>query len=116
MGASRRRPGSAPASSPSASSSWPQTRTASKSIAGWRPSTGCCGNDVEEIGPDEIKKLFPLARVDDIEAGFYLPQDGRVNPVDATMALAKGARLQGVKIIEGVSVTGVTTKTAAPPA
>jgi 4-methylaminobutanoate oxidase (formaldehyde-forming) len=68
------------------------------------------GNDVEEIGPDEIKRLFPLARVDDIEAGFFLPQDGRVNPVDATMALAKGARIQGVKIIEGVSVTGVTTK------
>jgi 4-methylaminobutanoate oxidase (formaldehyde-forming) len=68
------------------------------------------GNDVEEIGPDEIKKLFPLARVDDIKAGFYLPQDGRVNPVDATMSLAKGARRQGVKIIEGVSVTGVTTE------
>jgi len=68
------------------------------------------GNGVEEIGPDEIKKLFPLARVDDIEAGFYLPQDGRVNPVDATMALAKGARQLGVKIIEGVSVTGVTTE------
>ncbi len=67
------------------------------------------GNDVEEIGPDEIKRLFPLARVDDLEAGFYLPQDGRVNPVDATMALAKGARQQGVKIIEGVTVTGVTT-------
>jgi 4-methylaminobutanoate oxidase (formaldehyde-forming) len=46
------------------------------------------GNDVEEIGPDEIKKLFPLAKVDDIKAGYYLPQDGRVNPVDATMALA----------------------------
>jgi len=68
-----------------------------------------CGNDVEEIGPDEIKRLFPLARVDDIEAGFFLPQDGRVNPVDGTMALAKGARQKGVKIIEGVAVTGVTT-------
>ena len=68
------------------------------------------GNNVEEIGPDDIKKLFPLARVDDLEAGFYLPQDGRVNPVDATMALAKGARQKGVTIIEGVTVTGVTTK------
>jgi 4-methylaminobutanoate oxidase (formaldehyde-forming) len=68
------------------------------------------GNDVEEIGPDEVKRLFPLARVDDIQAGFYLPQDGRVNPVDATMSLAKGARQKGVRIIEGVSVTGVTTK------
>jgi 4-methylaminobutanoate oxidase (formaldehyde-forming) len=68
------------------------------------------GNGVEEIGPDEIKRLFPLAKVDDIEAGFYLPQDGRVNPVDATMALAKGARQQGVKIVEGVAVKGVVTK------
>jgi len=69
-----------------------------------------CGNDVEEIGPEEIRRLFPLARVDDLKAGFYLPQDGRVNPVDATMALAKGARMQGVTLIEGVSVTGVKTK------
>jgi len=69
-----------------------------------------CGNDVDEIGPAEIKKLFPLAKVDDIIAGFYLKQDGRVNPVDATMALAKGARNQGVQIVEGVSVEGVTTR------
>ncbi len=68
------------------------------------------GNDVEEIPPEEIKRLFPLARVDDILAGFYLPQDGRVNPVDATMALAKGARLQGVTVKQGVTVTGVTTE------
>ena len=28
-------------------------------------------------------------------AGFYVPDDGRVNPVDAAMALAKGARMHG---------------------
>jgi glycine cleavage system aminomethyltransferase T/glycine/D-amino acid oxidase-like deaminating enzyme len=69
-----------------------------------------CGNGVEEISTDEIKKLFPLASVDDIEMGFYLEQDGRVDPVGATMALAQGARQKGVKLIEGVAVTGVTTK------
>ena len=69
-----------------------------------------CGNEVEEISPAEVKKLFPLARVDDILAGFYLKKDGRVNPVDATMALAKGARQQGVRIIQGVSATGVASK------
>ena len=68
------------------------------------------GNHVEEIGPNEIEKLFPLARVDDIEAGFYLKQDGRVNPVDATMALAKGAQQTGVRIVAGVRVTGVATR------
>jgi glycine cleavage system aminomethyltransferase T/glycine/D-amino acid oxidase-like deaminating enzyme len=66
-----------------------------------------CGVDVHEISPREVQALFPLARVDDIEAGFYVKEDGRVNPVDVTMALAKGARLRGVKIIEGVAASGV---------
>ncbi len=69
-----------------------------------------CGVDVEEISPSEVKRLFPLARVDDIEAGFYVAGDGRVNPVDATMALAKGARLAGARIVEGVAVTGLLQK------
>jgi heterotetrameric sarcosine oxidase gamma subunit len=66
-----------------------------------------CGVDVHEISPREVQALFPLARVDDIEAGFYVKEDGRVNPVDVTMALAKGARLRGVKIIEGLAASGV---------
>ena len=66
-----------------------------------------CGINVEELSPREVLELFPLARVDDIEAGFYVKEDGRVNPVDVTMALAKGARLKGVRIIEGVPATGV---------
>ncbi len=72
-----------------------------------------CGIDVQEISPQEIKELFPLARVDDLLAGFYVKEDGRVNPVDVTMALAKGARMQGVKIIEGVAATGVIQQTGA---
>jgi 4-methylaminobutanoate oxidase (formaldehyde-forming) len=66
-----------------------------------------CGVDVHELSPREVQQLFPLARVDDIEAGFYVKEDGRVNPVDVTMALAKGARQRGVRIIEGVAATGV---------
>src|SRR5688572_19427607 len=65
-----------------------------------------CGVDVEEISPGEVKELFPLARTDDILAGFYVADDGRVNPVDVTMSLAKGARNKGVRILEGVAVTG----------
>jgi 4-methylaminobutanoate oxidase (formaldehyde-forming) len=64
-----------------------------------------CGVDVQEISPAEVKELFPLAKVDDVLAGFYVADDGRVNPVDVTMALAKGARLGGVRIVEGVAVT-----------
>ena len=66
-----------------------------------------CGVDVHELSPREVRELFPLARVDDLEAGFYVKEDGRVNPVDVTMALAKGARQRGVKIIEGIAVSDV---------
>ena len=69
-----------------------------------------CGVDVHEISAGQVRELFPLARTDDILAGFYVEQDGRANPVDVTMALAKGARRQGATIVEGVRVTGVTEK------
>lgn len=68
------------------------------------------GVDVQEISPREIKGLFPLAHTDDLLAGFYVADDGRVNPVDVTMSLAKGARMQGVTIMEGVAVTGFLTR------
>jgi heterotetrameric sarcosine oxidase gamma subunit len=66
-----------------------------------------CGVDVHEISAKEVGDLFPLARTDDVLAGFYVKEDGRANPVDVTMALAKGARLKGAAIIEGVAVTDV---------
>lgn len=72
-----------------------------------------CGVDVHEISASDVKRLFPLARTDDILAGFYVKEDGRANPVDVTLALARGARLQGVGIIEGVPVTGFLTERGA---
>jgi glycine cleavage system aminomethyltransferase T/glycine/D-amino acid oxidase-like deaminating enzyme len=69
-----------------------------------------CGIDVHEISPAQVAELFPPARTDDVLAGFYVKEDGRVDPVDVTMALAKGARMTGATILEGVAVTGVTAK------
>jgi 4-methylaminobutanoate oxidase (formaldehyde-forming) len=66
-----------------------------------------CGVDVQELSPSEVGALFPPAKVGDIEAGFYVKDDGRVNPVDVTMALARGARMRGVRILEGVPALGV---------
>uniref|UniRef100_A0A7S4MXY7 FAD dependent oxidoreductase domain-containing protein n=1 Tax=Odontella aurita TaxID=265563 RepID=A0A7S4MXY7_9STRA len=68
-----------------------------------------CGVDVREISADQVKEKFPLCETKDVLAGFYVPDDGRANPTDATMALVKGAKLHGAKIFEGVSVSGVTT-------
>lgn len=72
-----------------------------------------CGVDVQEISPSQVKELFPLARIDDIRAGFYVKDDGVVNPIDVTMALAKGARMQGVTILEETPCTGILQKNGA---
>ncbi|HXB49932.1 MAG TPA: FAD-dependent oxidoreductase [Streptosporangiaceae bacterium] len=72
-----------------------------------------CGVEVHEISAGEVTELWPLARTDDVIAGFYIPADGRVNPVDVTMSLAKGARQQGARIIEGIPATGFLTKAGA---
>jgi 4-methylaminobutanoate oxidase (formaldehyde-forming) len=72
-----------------------------------------CGVDVHEISAAEVAELFPLARTDDVLAGFYVKEDGRANPVDVTMALAKGARLKGATIVEGVAVTDVLKRDGA---
>ncbi|MEZ5114973.1 MAG: FAD-dependent oxidoreductase [Candidatus Nanopelagicales bacterium] len=71
------------------------------------------GIDVHEISPREVGDLFPLARTDDLLAGFYVAEDGRANPVDVTMSLAKGARMQGVTVAEGVAVEEVLVRDGA---
>lgn len=65
------------------------------------------GIDCNEISVDKAKELWPLANFDDVISAFYTPEDGRANPVDLTMSLAKGAKMGGAKIFEGVTVTGV---------
>ena len=68
------------------------------------------GINYQAISPKEVKEMWPLANTDDIIAGFFTPEDGRVNPVDFTMALAKGARMGGVQIFEDTEVTGINQK------
>ena len=65
------------------------------------------GLEVEEVSPSEMSDLFPWARTDDLLAGFHVPGDGRVNPVDLTSSLARGAKNRGVTVREGVRVTDV---------
>jgi 4-methylaminobutanoate oxidase (formaldehyde-forming) len=72
-----------------------------------------CGVDVHEISPGQVKELFPLARTDDLLAGFYVKEDGRADPVGVTMALAKGARMKGARIFEDTPVLGFTKKNGA---
>jgi glycine cleavage system aminomethyltransferase T/glycine/D-amino acid oxidase-like deaminating enzyme len=60
-----------------------------------------------EISPREVSDMWPLLRTDDVLAGFYVPDEGRADPVGCAVSMAKGARRLGTSIVEGVSVVGV---------
>lgn len=64
------------------------------------------GVEVEMLTPEEAGRLYPILRTDDLQGALWFPEDGKANPVDLTQALARGARQQGVKIVEGIRVEG----------
>ncbi|MBK6745618.1 FAD-dependent oxidoreductase [Ottowia sp.] len=68
------------------------------------------GVECHEITPAEAGDKYPVMRTDDLAGAIWLPGDGKANPADLCMSLAKGARNRGVKIVEGVEVTGVITE------
>jgi len=65
------------------------------------------GVDVEEISPQQAGELYPVMRTDDLHGAIWIPGDGKANPADLAMSLAKGARNNGVRMVEDVEVTGV---------
>jgi 4-methylaminobutanoate oxidase (formaldehyde-forming) len=66
------------------------------------------GVDVAEVSPAEVKAMYPHLNVSDVVGAVHLPLDGQCDPTNIAMALAKGARMRGARICEGVKVTGVT--------
>ena len=65
--------------------------------------------DCEMLTPEQAQEKWPVIAIDDLLGAIWLPQDGRANPTDLTLALAKGARSHGVKVHEHVRVLGVDT-------
>ena len=65
--------------------------------------------DCELLSPEQAFERYPVMRVDDLVGAIWLPADGKANPTDLTMALAKGARLRGAKVFEDVRVLDVLT-------
>ena len=65
------------------------------------------GVECHLISPQEALDKYPIIRSDDLTGAIWLPGDGKANPADLCMSLAKGARNRGVKMVEGVEVTGV---------
>lgn len=63
--------------------------------------------EAEIITPKEVQDLFPHMATEDVVGGVYLPKDGQCDPANIAMALAKGARMHGAQVLEGIKVTGV---------
>lgn len=66
--------------------------------------------EVELVTTQEMAKMWPLANLDDVIGGVFLPGDGQTNPIDTTMALAKGAKMGGAQIFKETKVTGILQK------
>jgi glycine cleavage system aminomethyltransferase T/glycine/D-amino acid oxidase-like deaminating enzyme len=62
------------------------------------------GVECQSLSAAEAKKLFPYITTDGIEGAAFIPGDGYIDPYSLTMAYAKGARANGVKIDERVCV------------
>ncbi len=71
------------------------------------------GVECEEISPARAGELFPVLRTDDLAGAIWIPGDGKANPADLTMSLAKGARMRGVKIVEDGEVLAVLRESGA---
>ncbi len=68
------------------------------------------GVDAQMLTPQECKHIYPHLNLAGVEGGVHVPGDGQADPVNVTMALAKGARMKGVRIFEQIKVTGITKK------
>ncbi len=68
------------------------------------------GVAIEEISFEEARKMWPPMRMDDVVAVYYQPDDGHTSPVDTARAMAKGAKMGGARVFEGVKVTGIGLK------
>ncbi len=64
----------------------------------------------EFLTPAEVAARVPILRTDDLTGGVWIPEDGKVNPADLTQSLAKGARMRGATLQEGIEVVSVDTE------
>src|SRR5436190_19819854 len=64
------------------------------------------GIEAHELTRDEVPMHWPAAETADVVGATIFPNDATVNPGDAALALAKGAKDRGATFVFGASVTG----------
>jgi len=67
------------------------------------------GLEVELIDPDQINKLAPKVKTDDILKATFCRQDGLADPNDLVQGYASASRNLGVEILVETEVTGIKT-------
>jgi len=68
------------------------------------------GLDASLIGTDEIKRLVPIMRTDDLYGAFFVPSDCNVSASLICGALANLAQQRGASFLANTSVTGIEVK------
>ncbi len=70
------------------------------------------GQPFEIVSAQRIKELHPLVHTEGVIGGIYEPNDGNVDPTQATLALAAGARNLGAKIFINNQVVDIQSTCA----
>ena len=70
----------------------------------------CVGIEREEISPAEVQAMWPMLDTSDMIAGFYTANEGRADPANCAMSMAKGARMGGALVVEDTGVTGFSIR------
>ncbi|HEX6188546.1 MAG TPA: FAD-dependent oxidoreductase [Pyrinomonadaceae bacterium] len=65
--------------------------------------------NVEWVTPEDIARMVPQLRVDDVLGGTFCPTDGFVDPHSVMMGFMLNAREKGVRLWLDTEVTGIET-------
>lgn len=59
------------------------------------------------IGPDDVRRLAPYFKVDDIQVAAYEPESGYGDPYAVTASFMDAARKMGAALVQDCTVTGI---------
>ncbi len=65
------------------------------------------GMEIDIVGPDEARALYPFLETHDLQGALYDPADGDIDPAQLTQALARGARDLGAQVLRFTPATGI---------
>eukprot|EP00039_Didymoeca_costata_P029598 m.25409 g.25409 ORF g.25409 m.25409 type:complete len:836 (-) comp7703_c0_seq1:117-2624(-) len=76
----------------------------------WSRITNANGSPCEIVSKEEALKLGKIMNCDDVIGGIWSPEDGQINPVDASNVMAAAAQGEGATILQDTPLQEVITK------